>query len=100
MKKLSFKHHKLILPFVLLVVFIIGVFFGSILASYDEGVPIITIMIFSLVLLTFTLCTLIFSMVVRFRDENHFMHEENKQHNKILHEKMKQVHDSVRKNKL
>lgn len=97
MRKLDLKHHKLILPLILLVLLLIAIFFGSGLAAYDQNVPVILIMIFALVLLTLVLALLNFSILVRSRDENHSMHEENKQHVRILHEKMKQVHNHLLK---
>ncbi len=72
--KLRFKHHKLILTFLLPFILLIGVILGRQLSS--DGISQFQIISFSFLLLTFVTVIIILSMNLRLRDEIHQMHKE------------------------
>lgn len=98
-KKLDMKHHKILLSITLLVLLIIGIIFGSYLASVSPAPNALAIMSFGLSILFLTLLLFVTSLLIRTRDELHAMHEENRQHFHNVHERIKSVHNAVNKKK-
>lgn len=97
-KKLDMRTHKSILSITLLVTIIISILFADRVISISGDESLI-ILIFGLLFSSFLIVLLMFSVLLRTRDELHEMHEENQRQFHELQERVKGKSVSKMRNK-
>jgi hypothetical protein len=68
-EKLDLAHHKIIVTFIILIVFIVGIFFGVAISGATRGTDGLQIILFAMVFLTIILSFIIFTQIIHLREE-------------------------------
>jgi hypothetical protein len=68
-EKLDLAHHKIIVTLIILIVFIVGIFFGVTISGATRGTDGMQIILFAMVFLSIILSFIIFTQLIHLRDE-------------------------------